>query len=111
MAVVEHPTTWYEDIVDGIGRFQAVIPECVRDEMEKLASGQGRRSRTARAALEIASGFTTFPCGKASVDDEVLSGALSEGAAIASVDTSLVRSARASHLKTVTLRGGRVSIQ
>ncbi|MDG6962113.1 MAG: hypothetical protein JRN71_06690 [Nitrososphaerota archaeon] len=32
MAVVERPTTWFEDIVDNIGKFQPVLLDCVRDE-------------------------------------------------------------------------------
>ena len=55
MAVVERPTTWFEDMVDGIGKFEPVLLDCVRQELDKLAAGQGRRARTARASLDLAS--------------------------------------------------------
>jgi rRNA-processing protein FCF1 len=110
MAVVESPTTWFEDIVDSIGRFQPVLLSCVREELERLASGQGRRARSARVALELASKFSALPCGKASVDDEIASLALTKGALVATVDSGLLRSLRASHVRVVTLRRGRVSL-
>jgi len=110
MAIVEQPTTWRDDIVEGLGRFEPVILECVRGELQKLASGQGKRARTARVALDIAGGFRGVGCGKASVDDEIISASASAGAALATVDSDLARSARGAHLKVVTLRNGRVAI-
>ncbi len=110
MAVVERPTTWFEDIVDNVGKFQPVLLDCSRAELEKLASGQGRRSRTARASLELSSGFKGYPCGSARVDDELMSAALTHKAMVATVDADLVRSLRARGARTVTLRSGRVHV-
>jgi len=110
MAVVEQPTTWYSDIVEGLGKFEPVMLECVREELQKLASGKGRRARTARVALDLAGGFKAAGCGGAGVDDEVISASASAGAALATVDSDLAKSARGAHLKVVTLRNGRVAI-
>lgn len=110
MAVVEHPTTWFEDIVDSVGKFQPLLLDCVRAELEKLASGQGRRSRAARASLELASGFKVYPCGKAQADDEIVSAALTQKAAVATVDADLAASLRAARIRVITLRSGRVHV-
>jgi rRNA-processing protein FCF1 len=109
MAVAEEPTTWFEDMVDVVGKFQPVLLSCVREELEKLASGEGRRSRSARVALEMASGFAGGGCGGAAVDDEIVSFALTEGAAVATTDAGLLESLRGARVKAITLRGGRVS--
>lgn len=110
MAVVERPTTWFEDMVDSVGRFQPVLPDCVRTELEKLAAGEGSRARTARVSLELAVKFANMPCGRARVDDEIVSAALSNGALIATTDGELAKSAKAAHVKVVSLRRGRVAI-
>jgi rRNA-processing protein FCF1 len=110
MAVVDTPTTWFEDIVDDIGRFEPVILDCVRRELEKMAAGQAKRSRSARVCLELASAFTAVSCGKASVDDELVSAALTLGALVATTDSKLAGSARAAHLRVVSLRSGRVNV-
>ena len=110
MAVVERPTTWFEDMVERMGRFQPVLLECVREELEKLAAGEGKKSRSARVALEMASGFAGGPCGGASVDDELISHALTGGGVVATVDGALLRSLRAAHAKGVTLRRGRIAL-
>ncbi|MDG7010631.1 MAG: hypothetical protein JRN57_00790 [Nitrososphaerota archaeon] len=110
MAVVERPTTWAEDIAADVGRFQPVLLGCVRDELRAIASGRGRKARTARVALELAAGFAGGSCGGASVDDEIMSQALSDGALVATIDSGLLRSLRAAHVKAVTLRRGRVAL-
>jgi len=110
MAVVETPTTWFEDIIGGVGRFQPVLPDCVRAELEKIASEQSKKARTARVSLELASKFSKIPCGSARVDDEIVSAALSSGAMVATVDTELLRALRGAHVKVISLRAGRVQI-
>ena len=111
MAVVENPTTWFEDMVDGLGKFEPVIPECVKSELEKLARGQGRKSRWARVSLGLAAGFRTFPCGWANVDDEIMSAALSRGAWVATTDSALMRTLKSAHTRVVTLHRGRVALE
>ncbi len=111
MAVVESPTTWFEDIVDAIGRFQPVLLGCVRAELDKLASGQGRKARAARVSLDLASKFSSLPCGGSKVDDEIMSAALSSKALVATADGGLARSLRAAHVRVISLRGGRVSVE
>ncbi len=109
MAVADNPSTWYEDIVGELGRFQPVLLECVKSELEKIASGQGRKSRTARVALDIASGFDVLRCGKAQVDDEVVSAAVSTRSAVATVDEELLRALKQLRVKAISLRGNRVA--
>jgi rRNA-processing protein FCF1 len=110
MSVVETPTTWFEDIVDAIGRFQPLLPDCVKEELEKLAAGQGNRARTARVSLDLASKFSRIPCGEARVDDEIVSIALTNRAYVATTDAVLARSISAAHIRVISLRGGRVAI-
>ena len=110
MAVVERPTTWYEDIVDAIGRFEPVQLDCVRAELEKLAAAQDRRARTARVSLDLASKFSKAPCGGTRVDDEIVSAALSERALVATADSGLARSLEAVHVRVISLRAGRVAL-
>ena len=108
MAVAETPTTWFEDIVDAIGRFQPVLLDCVQSELERLARDRGKKSRYARLGLDLALDFKLLRCGEASVDDEVISAALAEGALVATTDSTLAHTARAAHLRVVSLRRGRV---
>ena len=110
MAVVERPTTWYEDIVDAIGKFQPVLLDCVRAELQRIASGRGKRSSTARVALDLAAAFDRRPCGGARVDDEIVSAAVGSGHLVATTDRELSKCARAARIRVVTLRKGRVAL-
>ena len=110
MAVVENPTTWSQDIIQSLGIFEPILPACVRDELSRLAMGQGKQGRKARVALELAANFVITSCGKAAVDDEIISAAITKGAAIATTDSDLVHSAKAAHIRVVLLRSGRVAL-
>lgn len=110
MAVSEKPTTWFEDITENIGKFDPLMLECVRKELEKLASSQSSRSRLARVALDLGSSFVTAPCGAAQVDDEIASAALGMKAKVATTDTNLTRTLRSLHVGVIGLRSGRVSV-
>jgi len=110
MAVAENPTTWYQDIIQSLGGFEPVLPACVRDELTRLALGRGAQARKARVALELAANFVVSSCGEAAVDDEIVSAALTKGAAVATTDSDLVLSAKAAHLRVVLLRSGRVAL-
>jgi rRNA-processing protein FCF1 len=110
MAVVERPTTWSEDITEKIGRFEPVALECVLAELRRLASGDGRKGRAARVALELAEGFSRVPCGGAGPDEEIMSAALTMNAAVATADRDLVRSLGTRGVRVVGLRSGRVAL-
>jgi rRNA-processing protein FCF1 len=110
MAVVETPTTWFEDIVDGVGRFQPLLLNCVHVELERLASGKGKKSRTARVALDLSAKFSREPCGQAEVDVEIVSAARTLGGLVATADSALADSLRAARIKVISLRSGRVEI-
>ncbi len=111
MAVVERPTTWFEDMTQELGRFQPVVLDCVLDEMKRLASGEGKKAKSARVALELAEGFRREPCGGSSPDDEIVSAALAEAAVVATTDKELSRTLKARHVKVVGLSLGRVALR
>jgi rRNA-processing protein FCF1 len=108
MAVGERPTDWLDDITEALGKVEPVILECVKAELEGLSAGRGRKASLAGLALELARGFSVEPCGRASVDDEVVSYALREGAAVATVDRGMTESLRELRVNVVGLRSGRV---
>ncbi len=111
MAVLERPTTWYEDMVEQIGRFTPVMVDRIADELEELASRGGKRARFAGLARELGSAFTMVRGGRGgSPDDEVLSWAASNHALVATVDRQMIEHLKASRLGYVTLRSGRVYI-
>jgi rRNA-processing protein FCF1 len=110
MAVVDRPTTWFEDITEKIGRFEPVALECVLAELGRLASGDGRKGRMARIALELAKGFSRAPCGGARPDEEIVSAALTMNATVATADRELVQLLRTRKVRVVGLRSGRVAL-
>jgi rRNA-processing protein FCF1 len=111
MAVAERPTDWLGDITDALGRVEPVILECAKAELEGLSAGGGKKVKLARLALELARGFSVEPCGGANVDDEVVSHALREGAAVATVDRGMMESLRELRVDVVGLRSGRVVLR
>ena len=110
IAVVEHPTSWYEDIVERIGKFDPVILECVKWELERITSRPTRRGRFAALALEAAKSFQSEKCGGASTDAEIISFAKSHNAAVATVDGQMVKRLRRMKVVVFTLRSGRVAL-
>lgn len=111
IAVMQHPTTWAEDITERLGGFTPVVLASVRDELRRLARKGDRKGRFASLGLDMleAGRLTVLPDGGGSPDDEIISYALREGAAVATIDSELAERLRASRVRTViTLRGGRV---
>jgi len=112
LAVMERPTPWSEDITDNVGAFTPVVLSSVRDELARLAAKRDTRGGFAALALELLErgSLSLEPDGRGSPDDEIISFALREGAAVATIDADLAKRLRASRVETViTLRGGRVS--
>jgi rRNA-processing protein FCF1 len=112
IAVMERPTPWSEDITERVGAFTPVVLASVRDELARLASKGDKRGGFAALVLELLKKGTLSlePDGKGKPDDEIISFALREGAAVATIDSELTGRLRASRVWTViTLRGGRVS--
>ncbi|MBI3840860.1 MAG: hypothetical protein HY297_02730 [Thaumarchaeota archaeon] len=108
MAVVERPTTWFEDITDELGRFEPVLLDCVASELKRLAEGEGKKARYASLALEIGAKFDSLACGGASVDDELVSAALAQRAVVATADREIGGTLRASRIRVMGLSRGRV---
>jgi rRNA-processing protein FCF1 len=109
-AVIEDPTTWYEDITEYIGRFEPTILACVLTELEAISRGKGTRARRALLARKLTEGFRVAECGQASVDDEIVSFAKSNAAVVATVDRELIRTLSRLGVTVVTLRSGRVAL-
>jgi len=110
IAVIERPTTWYEDIIEKVGKFEPVILDCVLKELTRLAQGETKRGRFARLAGELVGEFRVEKCGGLSVDDEIASFSRGAGALVAAVDGRLLARLRRLHVRTITLRSGRVAL-
>ncbi len=108
MAVVETPTTWYEDMVEKLGRFEPVVLDCVRDELTKVSHEETKRARYARLAMDLTKDFTGGRCGSLSVDDEIASYSRSAEALVASLDGRLLARLEKLKVGTISLRSGRV---
>jgi len=112
LAVMERPTSWSQDIAERVGAFTPVVLASVRDELKRLAAKGDKRGRFAALAIQLLEEgkFSLEQDGKGKPDDEIISFALREGAAVATIDSDLARRLRASRVQTVvSLRGGRVS--
>jgi rRNA-processing protein FCF1 len=111
IAVLEKPTTWYEDVLEKVGRFQPVILDCVKKELTRLSDGETKRSRYARLALELTKEFELGQCaGGLSVDDEITSYSKGASALVATVDGRLLSSLRKMRVGAITLNSGRVAL-
>jgi len=108
MAVVEHPTTWFEDISGIVGKVDASVLDCTVGELKRLAEKQLKRSRAAALALDLAGDFAVEKSGSGKVDDEIVSYSLARGCLVATVDGDLVRTLRARKVRVIGLKGGRV---
>ncbi len=112
MAIMEHPTTWYEDILERVGSFKPTVLDVVQQELARVSKGSGKRSRFAALALELSSNFTTAKArsknGKA--DDELISYAKEKRAMVATIDGELMERLAALKIPIITLRKGRVHV-
>lgn len=112
MAIMEHPTTWYEDILERVGSFKPTVLDVVQQELARVSKGSGKRSRFAALALELSSNFTTVKArsktGKA--DDELISYAKEKRAMVATIDGELMERLAALKIPIITLRKGRVHV-
>ncbi|HYC26695.1 MAG TPA: hypothetical protein VEB67_01580 [Nitrososphaerales archaeon] len=108
LAVADRHTSWMEDITDALGKCEPILIDAVKEELLGLAGKGGRKGKSASVALEISAGFGRGASGKGPVDDEVMSAALSNKAAVATNDRALASSLRAMHVRVFALRGGRV---
>lgn len=113
LAFMQHPTSWKSDIEEKVGGFTPVVLASVRDELARLAAKGDKKGRFAALALTLleAGVFTLVPDGRGKPDDEIISFALREGAAVATIDSELAERLKASRVSTIiTLKGGRVSV-
>lgn len=113
VAVMESPTSWSEDIAEKVGAFTPVVLASVRVELARLTAKGDKRGRFAALAIQLleAGKFSLEPDGGGKPDDEIISFALRERAAVATIDSDLAKRLRASRVQTIiTLRGGRVSV-
>ncbi|MBI3022163.1 MAG: hypothetical protein HYY68_00370 [Thaumarchaeota archaeon] len=112
MAIMEHPTTWYEDILESVGSFKPTVLDVVQQELANVSKGGGKRSRFAALALELSSNFTAVKArsknGKP--DDELISYAKEKRAMVATIDGELLERLAALRVPAITLRRGRVHV-
>jgi len=109
MAVVEHPTTWFEDITDIVGKVRPAVLKCTVEELQKIAQKQLKKSRTAALSLELSKEFAVERSGSGKVDDEIVSYALSSRCVVATVDRELIRTLRARKVRVLGLKNRRVA--
>jgi rRNA-processing protein FCF1 len=110
MAVVERPTTWFEDMTQELGKIEPVVPDCVLEELVRISGREGRRSKVARVAGDLASSFKKVRCTGAKVDDCVIDYARKNKAVVATVDSEMIDSLKRSRRRVVTLHRGRVAV-
>ncbi len=110
MAIVEHPTTWFEDITDEVGKVRPAVLRCTVEELTKISQKQLKKSRSASLALELAKDFAVERSGSGKVDDEIVSFALERRCAVATVDRELIRTLKARRVKVLGLRSRRVAL-
>lgn len=110
MALIEHPTTWYEDMTEKVGKFEPVLPDCVGNELKRLASTKRRRARGASLALELARTFTKSKCSADTADRELVERARDPETLVATVDKEILRGVKLSGRKAVTLHRGRIAL-
>ncbi len=112
MAIMEHPTTWFEDIIEGVGSFKPTVLDVVQQELAKVSKGTGKRSRFAALALELSSNFTAAKArsNRGDTDDELISYAKEKKAMVATIDGELMERLAALKVPIITLRKGRVHV-
>jgi rRNA-processing protein FCF1 len=85
--------------------------DVVEEELAGLTKKGGKRGRYATLARELGAGFLRAKGGHGgSTDDEILSWAASNKAMVATVDGRMLEYLRATRIRFVTLRSGRVYI-
>lgn len=112
IAVMERPVAWSDAILDRVGGFTPVVLSSVRDELSTLAARGDKRGKFAALALSLVDEgtFVLEPDGGGKPDDEIVSFALRDGAAVATTDSELAKRLRASRVSPVfTLSGGRIA--
>ena len=110
IAVMEHPTSWEEDLLEKVGGFEGVIILPIYAELVSLADRRERESGFARLALELVDmgRIVLENAGGGQPDDELVSYALSHDALVATVDEALIEQLEAARVGIIRLRGGRV---
>ena len=109
---MERPTSWSEDILEKVGRFEPVVITPVYAELERLAAGRRREARFASLAKQLADSgsLKVEDTGGERADEELVSKALDDDAFVATVDAALIEQLRASRVGVLRLRRGRVEL-
>lgn len=113
VAIMEHPTSWREDMTEKVGGFDPVVIGPVYSELERIAGGNGRAARFAALAKELvdSGSLRREAGGPGRADDELISMALGGGALVATVDSAMIEQLRALRVGVVRLRGGRIDVE
>lgn len=106
MVLVSKPLKHVAKIESQLGRLDFLVPDIVKDELERLTEKAGpKRSTLAKTALELAkTKFNTVAVAKARyVDDSIVEYAVKHKCAVATIDTNLRRRLIANEVLVLTL--------
>lgn len=113
MVLVSKPIKQVARIESQLGRLDFLVPDIVKDELERLAEKAGpKRSNLAKTALELAkTRFRTVAVAKARhVDDSIIEYAVKHKCAVATIDTNLRRRLIANEVLVLTLSRDRLIV-
>ncbi len=113
MVLVSKPIKQVAKIESQLGRLDFLVPDIVKDELERLVEKAGpKRSTLAKTALELAKAkFKTVTVAKARhVDDSIIQHAVANKCAVATIDTSLRRRLIANEVLVLTLSKDRLIV-
>jgi rRNA-processing protein FCF1 len=110
IAVMQNPTTWYEDMLEKIGSFKPAILNMVQMELESIKERGGAKAKYASLAKELSSTFTIIRTRSKvdHTDDAIISYAKENRVSVATIDSELIERLKALKIATITLRKGRV---
>lgn len=113
MVLVSKPIKQVDKIESQLGRLDFLVPDIVKDELERLVEKAGpKRSTLAKTALELAQAkFKMVKVAKAQhVDDSIIDYAIKHKCAVATIDTNLRRRLIASDVLVLTLSKDRLIV-
>jgi rRNA-processing protein FCF1 len=113
MVLVSKPIKQVAKIESQLGRLDFLVPDIVKDELERLVEKTGpKRSTLAKTALELAKAkFKTVTVAKAQhVDDSIIKYAVKNRCAVATIDTNLRRRLIANEVLVLTLSRDRLIV-
>jgi rRNA-processing protein FCF1 len=112
LIMVSKPLNLIEELEETLGKAELLVLEDTVKELEVISKNVPiKRSKQAKLALNFVKGIGHISCScEGSVDDKILSYAIENGLAVATMDKELIKRARAMGLTVITLREDRLMI-